>query len=276
MLRGSLDRESLRLGVVRLKTAEQRLAWLADHLAEQPGLRHRLLPHRRRHPGDRRLPARAAGHEVAAYSGQTEPDRAARPRAGPARRAGSRRWSRPARSAWASTPRLGFVVNLGAPRPPSPTTSRSAAPAAAPTRRRVVLLPAIEDRDIWAYFASLAFPREQLVRETLRRARRLRRAAVARPPSRPTSSSTAPGSRRCSRCSTSTAPYAGSGRLGGHRAGVGLRRGALPPGRRGARARAAGDARLPRHRRVPDALPARAARRPRGRPTAAAATTAAG
>ncbi len=31
----------------------------------------------------------------------------------------------------------------------------------------MVLLPAIEDRDIWAYFASLAFPREELVRQTL-------------------------------------------------------------------------------------------------------------
>jgi ATP-dependent DNA helicase RecQ len=31
----------------------------------------------------------------------------------------------------------------------------------------VVLLPALEDRDIWAYFASLAFPREELVRQTL-------------------------------------------------------------------------------------------------------------
>jgi ATP-dependent DNA helicase RecQ len=31
----------------------------------------------------------------------------------------------------------------------------------------VVLLPAIEDRDIWAYFASLAFPREEQVRQTL-------------------------------------------------------------------------------------------------------------
>jgi ATP-dependent DNA helicase RecQ len=28
-------------------------------------------------------------------------------------------------------------------------------------------LPAVEDRDIWAYFASLAFPREELVRQTL-------------------------------------------------------------------------------------------------------------
>jgi ATP-dependent DNA helicase RecQ len=31
----------------------------------------------------------------------------------------------------------------------------------------VVLLPQIEDRDIWAYFASLGFPREEQVRETL-------------------------------------------------------------------------------------------------------------
>src|SRR4051794_16813587 len=37
VLRGSLDRESLRLAVVRLHTPEQRLGWLADHLAEQPG-----------------------------------------------------------------------------------------------------------------------------------------------------------------------------------------------------------------------------------------------
>jgi ATP-dependent DNA helicase RecQ len=30
-----------------------------------------------------------------------------------------------------------------------------------------VLLPAIEDRDIWAYFASVGFPREEVVRQTL-------------------------------------------------------------------------------------------------------------
>ena len=56
VLRGSLDRESLRLGVVRLKTADQRLGWLADHLGELARLGDHLLPHRRRHPGDRRLP----------------------------------------------------------------------------------------------------------------------------------------------------------------------------------------------------------------------------
>ena len=37
MLRGPLDRESLHLAVVELPTAPQRLAWLADQLAELPG-----------------------------------------------------------------------------------------------------------------------------------------------------------------------------------------------------------------------------------------------
>ncbi len=47
---------------------------------------------------------------------------------------------------------------------------------------------------------------------------------------------------------------------------VGLRRGAVRAGARGPRARAARDARLPRHRPVPDAVPARPARRPRAPP----------
>ncbi|MBO0744150.1 MAG: ATP-dependent DNA helicase RecQ, partial [Candidatus Dormibacteraeota bacterium] len=37
VLRGSLDRESLRLGVLELGGAARRLAWLADHLEELPG-----------------------------------------------------------------------------------------------------------------------------------------------------------------------------------------------------------------------------------------------
>ncbi len=37
VLRGPLERESLRLGVVRLPDAAHRLAWLAEHLDELPG-----------------------------------------------------------------------------------------------------------------------------------------------------------------------------------------------------------------------------------------------
>ena len=71
VLRGSLDRESLRLGVVHLQTADQRLAWLADHLAEQPGsgIVYCLTVAATQEVADY---LRSRGHEVAAYSGQTE------------------------------------------------------------------------------------------------------------------------------------------------------------------------------------------------------------
>ena len=182
VLRGSLDRESLHLAVVQLDRPEQRLAWLADHLGELRRLRHRLHPHRRRHPGGRRLPARARPRG----GGVLRPDRdhrAATPSSRTCSPGASRRWSPPAPWGWGSTPRLGFVVNLGAPAVArSPTTSRSVAPAAAPTDADVVLLPACEDRDIWRYFASLAFPPEQHVRTALARARRGRPAGVHRHP----------------------------------------------------------------------------------------------
>src|SRR6476469_1197653 len=72
VLRGSLDRESLRLAVVRLRTPEQRLAWLADHLAEQPGsgIIYCLTVAATQEIADY---LRSRGHVVAAYSGQTDP-----------------------------------------------------------------------------------------------------------------------------------------------------------------------------------------------------------
>ncbi|MGZ5401390.1 MAG: recombinase RecQ, partial [Nocardioides sp.] len=63
------------------------------------------------------------------------------------------------------------VVNLGAPASPvayyQQVGRAGRGTTLPPEGATVVLLPAIEDRDIWAYFASLAFPRETLVRETL-------------------------------------------------------------------------------------------------------------
>src|SRR6478736_1665450 len=71
VLRGTLDRESLRLGVVRLRTAEQRLAWLADHLAEQPGsgIVYCLTVAATQEVAGY---LRSRGHDVHAYSGQTD------------------------------------------------------------------------------------------------------------------------------------------------------------------------------------------------------------
>ncbi len=81
VLRGSLDRESLRLGVVKLPTPEQRLAWLADHLGEQPGsgIVYCLTVAATQQVADY---LRARGHDVAAYSGTDRADRAARARGG--------------------------------------------------------------------------------------------------------------------------------------------------------------------------------------------------
>lgn len=169
VLRGSLDRESLRLGVVRLRTAEQRLAWLADHLSEQPGsgIVYCLTVAATQEVADY---LRSRGHVVAAYSGQTEQtERLALEQAlidGEVK-------ALIATSALGMgfDASLGFVVNLGAPNSPVAYYQQVGRAGRGgdlpPEGASVVLLPAIEDRDIWAYFASLAFPREELVRETL-------------------------------------------------------------------------------------------------------------
>ena len=167
--RGTLDRDSLRLGVVRLKTPEQRLAWLADHLAEQPGsgIVYCLTVAATQEVASY---LRDRGLEVRAYSGQTEP--------------GERQVLEQdlvdgrvkaliATSALGMgfDAALGFVINLGAPQSPVAyyqQVGRAGRGAGLPeSGATVVLLPQIEDRDIWAYFSSLGFPREEQVRETL-------------------------------------------------------------------------------------------------------------
>jgi ATP-dependent DNA helicase RecQ len=169
VLRGSLDRESLRLGVVRLKTAEQRLAWLADHLAEQPGsgIIYCLTVAATQEIADY---LRSRGHDVAAYSGQTDPTE---------RQALEQDLITGKVKALVATSALGmgfdatlgFVVNMGAPASPvayyQQVGRAGRGSGLPPEGATVVLLPAIEDRDIWAYFASLAFPREELVRQTI-------------------------------------------------------------------------------------------------------------
>ena len=166
VLRGSLDRETLRLGVVRLTTPERRLAWLADHLVEQPGsgIVYCLTVAATQEVADY---LRSRGHDVAAYSGRTD---TAERQALEEDLATGRIKALVATSALGmgfDAP-LGFVVNLGAPSSPVSyyqQIGRAGRGITGPAS--VVLLPGIEDRDIWAYFASLAFPREELVRRTL-------------------------------------------------------------------------------------------------------------
>src|SRR6188472_3661784 len=165
VLRGTLDRESLRLGVVRLRTAEQRLAWLADHLAEQPGsgIVYCLTVAATQEVAGY---LRSRGHDVHAYSGQTDPTER---QALEADLVAGRVKALIATSALGMgfDASLGFVVNMGAPASPVAYYQQVGRAGRGTDEATVVLLPAIEDRDIWSYFGSLAFPREALVRQTI-------------------------------------------------------------------------------------------------------------
>lgn len=165
VLRGSLDRESLRLGVMRLRTAEQRLAWLADHLSEQPGSG---IVYCLTVAATQEVAAylRERGHEVAAYSGQTDPTER---QALEADLVAGRVKALVATSALGMgfDASLGFVINLGAPQSPVAYYQQVGRAGRGTTEASVVLLPQLEDRDIWAYFAGLSFPPEQLVRQTI-------------------------------------------------------------------------------------------------------------
>src|SRR5690606_38754768 len=163
--RGTLDRESLRLAVVKLRTPEQRLAWLADHLAEQPGSG---IVYCLTVAATQEVAAylRERGREVAAYSGQTETTER---QALEEDLVAGRVKALVATSALGMgfDARLGFVVNMGAPASPVAYYQQVGRAGRGTDEATVVLLPAIEDRDIWAYFASLSFPREEQVRQTL-------------------------------------------------------------------------------------------------------------
>ena len=165
VLRGSLDRESLHLAVVRLRTAEQRLGWLADHLDELDGsgIVYCLTVAQTQEIADF---LRARGHTVAAYSGQTETaEREALEAdlaAGRVKAGGGPR----ARGLGGAAPR-GVGGHGGAPASPVAYYQQVGRAGRGTDHATVVLLPATEDRDIWAYFASLAFPPEQQVRQVL-------------------------------------------------------------------------------------------------------------
>jgi ATP-dependent DNA helicase RecQ len=168
VLRGALDRESLRLAVVSLPTAHQRLGWLAAQLADGSlpgsGIVYTLTVAAARETASF---LRERGIEVSAYSGKD--DQARRLQAEDDLLA-NRVKALVATSALGmgfDKPDLGFVVHLGAPQSPVAYYQQIGRAGRGVERAEVVLLPGREDRDIWAYFASLAFPPEVQVRATL-------------------------------------------------------------------------------------------------------------
>ncbi|MFH8801129.1 RecQ family ATP-dependent DNA helicase [Streptomyces sp. NPDC017936] len=166
VLRGPLDRESLTLGVLRLPDAAHRMAWLADHLDELPGsgIIYTLTV-----AAAEEVTAflRQRGHAVASYTGRTE--NADRQQAEDDL-LGNKVKALVATSALGmgfDKPDLGFVVHLGSPSSPIAYYQQVGRAGRGVEHAEVLLLPGKEDEAIWEYFASLAFPSEELVRRTL-------------------------------------------------------------------------------------------------------------
>jgi ATP-dependent DNA helicase RecQ len=168
VLRGALDRESLRLAVVSLPTVHERLGWLAARLADDSlpgsGIVYTLTVAA---AYETAAFLRDQGFEVAAYSGKDDPSQRLQAEDD---LHGNKVKALIATSALGmgfDKPDLGFIVHLGAPQSPVAYYQQIGRAGRGVDRAEVVLLPGREDRDIWAYFASLAFPPEHQVRGTL-------------------------------------------------------------------------------------------------------------
>jgi ATP-dependent DNA helicase RecQ len=159
-IRGSLGRDSLRLGVLSLPDSKQRLGWLLTHLADLPGSGIIYTLTVSAAEDTARLLAEA-GHHVLAYTGRTDP--ADRERAEQLLKDNQVK-ALVATSALGmgfDKPDLGFVVHLGAPSSPVAYYQQVGRAGRGAANADVLLLPGAEDRDIWQYFATASMPSEE-------------------------------------------------------------------------------------------------------------------
>jgi ATP-dependent DNA helicase RecQ len=166
VLRGGLDRESLRLSVVKAGNPAQRAAWIAAQLDSLPGsgIIYTLTVAQAH---DVAALLAEQGHKVAAYTGSTDTTEREQLEAD---LLGNRVKALVATSALGmgfDKPDLGFVVHLGAPSSPIAYYQQVGRAGRATDSAEVILLPGTEDQDVWRYFASVAFPSEALVRNVL-------------------------------------------------------------------------------------------------------------
>jgi ATP-dependent DNA helicase RecQ len=158
-IRGTLARQSLRLGVLKLPHEETRVAWLSAHLADfaGSGIIYTLTVAQAE---DLAALLVRQGHAVAAYTGRTEP---AEREELEARLRDNEVKALVATSALGmgfDKPDLGFVIHLGAPSSPVAYYQQVGRAGRAVATADVLLLPTPADRDIWHYFATASMPDE--------------------------------------------------------------------------------------------------------------------
>ena len=156
-IRGPLGRASLRLGVLRLPGAAQRLAWLISHLGDLPGsgIIYTLTVAA---ANDTARLLRERGYDVRAYTGQTDPDEREQAEAALTQNRVKALVATSALGMGFDKPDLGFVIHLGAPSSPVSYYQQVGRAGRATESADVLLLPGAEDRDIWHYFATASMP----------------------------------------------------------------------------------------------------------------------
>ena len=159
-IRGSLARTSLRLGVLELPGARDRLGWLLSHLAELPGsgIIYALTVSAAE---DTARLLREGGHAVRAYTGRTDPEEREQLEG---QLKGNELKALVATSALGmgfDKPDLGFVIHLGAPSSPVAYYQQVGRAGRATDNADVLLLPGREDKDIWTYFATSSMPSQE-------------------------------------------------------------------------------------------------------------------
>jgi len=157
VLRGPLDRESLHLAVAELPDHPAQLAWLTANLPAMAGsgivycltvaAAEQVAAH-----------LRGAGLAVRAYTGQTEPAERLECEQDLLANRVKALVATSALGMGFDKPDLGFVVHLGAPPSPIAYYQQVGRAGRATVRAEVVLLPGRDDRAIWDWFASMAFP----------------------------------------------------------------------------------------------------------------------
>jgi ATP-dependent DNA helicase RecQ len=165
-LRGTLDRESLHLGVANLPSLAHRYAWLAQRVpqVDGTGIVYCLTVAQTSEVAEF---LRGRGIDAAAYSSDTSPDERARLEAAFKANELKVLVATSALGMGVDKPDVTFVFHLGAPPSPIAYYQQVGRAGRSVPRAEAWLLPDGADRAIWDWFASVGMPSETLVRRTL-------------------------------------------------------------------------------------------------------------
>ncbi|WP_417364262.1 RecQ family ATP-dependent DNA helicase [Glutamicibacter arilaitensis] len=171
-LRGTLARDSLRLGVLRLASPRMQLAWLLSHINDfkGSGIIYTLTVSAAE---DIARLLKDAGHEVAAYTGRTDLEERERLEQALKNNEVKALIATSALGMGFDKPDLGFVLHVGAPSSPVAYYQQVGRAGRGSINADVLLLPGPDDSEIWEYFATSSMPdqvRATQVLEALTRA----------------------------------------------------------------------------------------------------------